>query len=330
MPWAPIGVRGDTGACSRSLDWEEADVPSDAGVACADCHRHRAWEFDVPAATGHLICAACACGRRPRPGGAAAGAATTAAAPSRALWTTTVRVLAAARPATGRPTLAHELLALRAGAPSSFRPQTRSTLGTNQLSPANSPSPVMMYRSPCRSSLSQPHGVARGDAVVAEADVGAAPHLSPDAPAQPNAPCTPRTVAETPVDAATVGMRLGLELLDRTGLQQAVEERCPEAVVSGWKLFFLAPRMLLHREPGQSCDPRARTPCRGLPPQGVADPADPPPRRLPDTRIVHRPAVAGAPCAPAEALVHLGEFSAASRSLTTEPLVAGDRRDHSR
>ena len=96
------------------------------------------------------------------------------------------------------------------------------------------------------------------------------------------APRTPRTVAETRVDAATAGVRLGLEMLDRvdleaefrrcvftlqsaptqlpgvlrlalrTGLQQAVEERSPEAVVRGWKLFFLAPRMLLYREPGQS------------------------------------------------------------------------------
>jgi len=81
MQWAPIAVRGDAGIlawrlswvcprCSRSLDWEEADVPAEAGLPCADCHRPRVWEFDAPTATGHLICA---CGRRLRPGSATTG-----------------------------------------------------------------------------------------------------------------------------------------------------------------------------------------------------------------------------------------------------------------
>ena len=75
MQWSPIAVRGEAGIlawrlswacprCSRVLDWEEAEVPPDAGTPCPDCHRLRGWEFDATAQTGHLCCA---CGRQPRP-----------------------------------------------------------------------------------------------------------------------------------------------------------------------------------------------------------------------------------------------------------------------
>ena len=63
-----------------------------------------------------------------------------------------------------------------------------------------------------------------------------------------------------------------LRLALRISLQQAVEERSPEAVVRGWKLFFLAPRMLQSRiEPRQR---RADAFSRGRV-------AHAPPRRLP-------------------------------------------------
>ena len=89
----------------------------------------------------------------------------------------------------------------------------------------------------------------------------------------------PQTQAEQRVSAASSGVRLGLQRLDdinlaselrrraltlqsastqlrgtlrfalRTGLEHAVAGAGPDDEARGWKLFFLAPRMLLHREP---------------------------------------------------------------------------------
>ena len=108
-----------------------------------------------------------------------------------------------------------------------------------------------------------------------------APVAAPSAADAAAAAAAP-TQAEQRVSAASTGVHLGLEPLDdidlaselrrraltlqsaptqlrgvlrfalRTGLEQAVSGAGPDAAARGWKLFFLAPRMLLHREPGQS------------------------------------------------------------------------------
>ncbi|CAE7612884.1 unnamed protein product [Symbiodinium sp. CCMP2592] len=166
--------------------------------------------------------------------------------------------------------------------------------------------------------------------------------------------------AEQRVGAASTGVRLGLEQLDdidlafelrrrtltlqsaptqlrgilryalRTGLEQAVAGPGPDDTTRGWKLFFLAPRMLLHREPGQSriepaeLERRADAFRRGEWPSLLraacaAPPAQPTPRSLADGADPERRA------ARATALVHLGELSAATRALTAEPLAAGNQ-----
>ncbi|CAE7241283.1 unnamed protein product, partial [Symbiodinium sp. CCMP2456] len=183
-------------------------------------------------------------------------------------------------------------------------------------------------------------------------------HRIPEPPVLAGAPCTAAaapTQAEQRVGAASTGVRLGLEQLDgvdlafelrrrtltlqsaptqlrgvlryalRTGLEQAVAGAGPDDTTRGWKLFFLAPRMLLHREPGQSriepaeLERRADAFRRGDWPSLLraacsAPPAQPTPC----------PPAGGADserrAARATALVHLGELSAASRALTAEPL----------
>ena len=181
-----------------------------------------------------------------------------------------------------------------------------------------------------------------------------APVAAPSAADAAAAAAAP-TQAEQRVSAASTGVRLGLEQLDdidlaselrrqaltlqsaptqlrgvlrfalRTGLEQAVSGAGPDAAARGWKLFFLAPRMLLHREPGQSriepaeIERRADAFRRGEWPSllRAACPSTParPAQRSPAEDESDRRA------ARAAALVHLGELSAASRALTAEPLA---------
>ena len=165
------------------------------------------------------------------------------------------------------------------------------------------------------------------------------------------------TQAEQRVSASSAGVRLGLEQLNdidlaselhrraptfqsaptqlrsvlrfalRIGLEQAVSGAGPDAAARGWKLFLLTPRMLPHREPGQSrieaaeLERRADAFRRGEWPSFSVQPAPPLPRGMPHARPQRvTPTVA----ARAAALVHLGELSAASRALTAEPLADGN------
>ena len=106
----------------------------------------------------------------------------------------------------------------------------------------------------------------------------------------------------------------------RTGLRLDDEVR-------GWKLFVLAPRMLLYRSPGEARVPPTELDRRvelfragrwnELLRKASAAAAAPPSRQRGD------PGTDEAHAHRAAALVHLGELSAAARALTAEPLAPG-------
>ena len=111
----------------------------------------------------------------------------------------------------------------------------------------------------------------------------------------------------------------------RTGLRAALESADQADACRGWKLFFLAPRMLLYRSAGQALGDAAELEQRCVhfqqgewlhllreatgmrPEQGRGLPA----------------AGDQAKAAKATRLVQLGELSAAARALTAEPLAPG-------
>ena len=120
--------------------------------------------------------------------------------------------------------------------------------------------------------------------------------------------------------ALRTAMRTGLELIsERTSPLQALQE------LRGWKLFLLAPRMLLHRSAGQArippaelalrCEAFARGGWLTLL-QAAAGTAAP---HLAAARSAAQDIEARAHRA--AALVHLGELSAAGHALTAEPLA---------
>ena len=125
----------------------------------------------------------------------------------------------------------------------------------------------------------------------------------------------PRRIAPS----VTHGYRQALELL---AAPSTLDDR-----VRAWKLFFLLPRMLLHRAPGtthipaEELDRRAAQFHAGQW-QALLEDAHPttahsaprPPPRRPNTQTRADRAAA---------LAHLGELSAAARALTAEPLAPG-------
>ena len=121
-------------------------------------------------------------------------------------------------------------------------------------------------------------------------------------------------------------LRGALRAAMRAGLRLAVEGASPEDAARGWKLFFLAPRMLLFRSPGETrvapeqLDRRGNLFQQGLWPQLLADASRAAPTHprngssMPDDT---------ARAARAAALVHLGELSAAGRALVCGPVAPG-------
>ena len=112
----------------------------------------------------------------------------------------------------------------------------------------------------------------------------------------------------------------------RAGLQLIVSPHSPEDALRGWKLFMLAPRMLLYRSAGTTHIPPAELDRRcELFQQGGWT------QLLQEAQQSSAPLAAHAPppnedaarAARATALVHLGELSAAGRALTSEPLAPG-------
>ena len=128
------------------------------------------------------------------------------------------------------------------------------------------------------------------------------------------------------LQSAPARIRGALRTALRTGLRLAVHPVAPEDAARGWKLFCLAPRMLLFRLPGESRIPSAELDRRcelfraehwsDLLRQSAAAAATVPgpPRTDPsDAQRARR----------AAALVHIGELSAAGHALTAQPLAAG-------
>ena len=118
------------------------------------------------------------------------------------------------------------------------------------------------------------------------------------------------------LQTAPTRVRGSLRTAMRAGLRLAVHPSCPHDEARGWKLFCLAPRMLLYRSPGESRVPLAELDRRcdlfragrwvDLLREAAAAVSTPSSR--PD------PAGEAARTRRATALVHLGELSAAARA----------------
>ena len=110
----------------------------------------------------------------------------------------------------------------------------------------------------------------------------------------------------------------------RAGLQLIADRESPVQELRGWKLFCLAPRMLLHRSGGDSLIPPAELDrrcdlfARGAWPEllSAGSAASRPRSAAPRDDLAAR-------AARATALVHIGELSAAGRALVAEPLAPG-------
>ena len=129
------------------------------------------------------------------------------------------------------------------------------------------------------------------------------------------------------LQAAPRKLRGVLRFALRTGLRAALEAGDSVAAACGWKLFFLAPRMLLHRPAGQQfvqaneleqrCDSFRRGEWLQLLREATAASCAGGNRSGPGTDEQAR-------AARAVQLVQLGELSAAARALTAEPLAPGN------
>ena len=114
----------------------------------------------------------------------------------------------------------------------------------------------------------------------------------------------------------------------RAGLRLAAERSSPEEELRGWKFFMLAPRMLLHREPGtarispEELQSRCDLFSKGLWQQLLQQAA----RTGGGPQAMHaaNQAEEAARAARASARVHIGELSAAGRALVSEPLAPGN------
>ncbi|CAE7683973.1 unnamed protein product [Symbiodinium sp. CCMP2592] len=121
-------------------------------------------------------------------------------------------------------------------------------------------------------------------------------------------------------------LRGALRTALRAGLQLIADRESPAQELRGWKLFCLAPRMLLQRSSGESLIPPAELDrrcdlfARGAWPellQLASGSAAPRSRTgMPTDDLAAR-------ASRATALVHIGELSAAGRALVAEPLAPG-------
>ncbi|OLP76330.1 132 kDa protein [Symbiodinium microadriaticum] len=122
-------------------------------------------------------------------------------------------------------------------------------------------------------------------------------------------------------------LRGALRTAFRAGLQLIADRESPVQELRGWKLFCLAPRMLLHRSGGDSLIPPAELDrrcdlfARGAWPEllSAGSAASRPRSAAPRDDLAAR-------AARATALVHIGELSAAGRALVAEPLAPGTPR----
>ncbi|CAE7379290.1 unnamed protein product, partial [Symbiodinium pilosum] len=133
------------------------------------------------------------------------------------------------------------------------------------------------------------------------------PIVPPAGRANVSQPSTPRAAAAGEGGAA--GGMLTLRTALRAGLRLAAERSSPEEELKGWKLFMLAPRMLLHREPGTA----------RISPEELQSRCD-----LFSQGLWQQLLQQAARAARASALVHIGEFSAVGHALVSEPLAPGN------
>ena len=127
------------------------------------------------------------------------------------------------------------------------------------------------------------------------------------------------------LQAAPHKVRGTLRTALRTGLREALGTAGPAEVARGWKLFFLASRMLLRRDAGQSfIDARElERRCELIFRRGEWLALHQAPRAHLEPRGNTAEASESARAARAVRLVQLGELPAAARALTAAPLAPG-------
>ncbi|CAE7730172.1 unnamed protein product [Symbiodinium sp. CCMP2592] len=182
-----------------------------------------------------------------------------------------------------------------------------------------------LHRAACRSRSSRPTWRTRARArpehlltscrLPSRSSLSAAPALT--------------TAAQRRVSAAESGLLTGLaSLIDGVDLQDTLQQRVLtlQGELRGWKLFCLAPRMLLQRSGGESLIPPAELDrrydlfARGVWPELLQLASG---SAAPRSRAGMPPDDLAARAARATALVHIGELSAAGRALVAEPLAPG-------
>ena len=130
------------------------------------------------------------------------------------------------------------------------------------------------------------------------------------------------------MQSVPVQMRSTLRTAFRAGLQLVADASSADSALRGWKLFYFAARMLLHRAPGETRVPAAELdrrcelfrrgdrPCLLAAAEAAMRSSEPAATRTDRTDAKAR-------AARATAFVHLGELSAAARALLSEPLAPG-------
>ena len=120
------------------------------------------------------------------------------------------------------------------------------------------------------------------------------------------------------LQSVPVQMRSTLRTAFRAGLQLVADASSADSALRGWKLFYLAARMLLRRSrvPAAELDELFRWPCLLAAAEAAMRSSEPAATRTDRTDAEAR-------AARATEFVHLGELSAAARALVSEPLAPG-------
>ncbi|CAE7328378.1 unnamed protein product, partial [Symbiodinium sp. CCMP2592] len=359
MQWAPAPIRHSTGIAAWRPGWlcprcglDDIDVPPQAGDPCRQCGMTLRWTFDRFTGGGEIRCAngnGCGAGVWATPANMSA-----LSEPATDQWRADPRRGAPfQRPgALGLGGLAPTTRACSAAVPATLNShrwlRTCGAAGEAAALDAGSPTAALDI-----AAVDNP--ASDGEEAPLPADAALRPPPRQHVDPSPDAPQPPQpTQAEQRAVAGEAGLRCGLQQLDdidlhdemrrqvltlqsaphkvrgtlrialRTGLREALEGAGPADTSRGWKLFFLAPRMLLQRGAGQPfvdasqlqqrCD-LFRGEWLALLREATQTPSGP---------GSGMPAAGESACAArAVRLVQLGELSAAARALTAAPLAPG-------
>ena len=128
----------------------------------------------------------------------------------------------------------------------------------------------------------------------------------------------PLAIKNPKLQSVPVQMRSTLRTAFRAGLQLVADASSADSALRGWKLFYLAARMLLRRSrvPAAELDELFRWPCLLAAAEAAMRSSEPAATRTDRTDAEAR-------AARATEFVHLGELSAAARALVSEPLAPG-------